>query len=111
MKTTVIIQFEIEGFHKWSAAPKEVKFLSYRHRHVFRIKAGFQVNHADREKEIFIQRDILRSYLENKYGNPCEFNDMSCEMIGLDLMNKFLLDEIKFVEVWEEETGGAKIEL
>ena len=111
MKKTVIIQFEIEGFHHYPNAPKEVEFLSYNHRHTFKIKCGYQVEDLNREKEIFICRDIVKKYLLKSYGYPCQFKNMSCEMIAQEILEQHDEDDMIFCEVWEEETGGAKVEL
>tara|TARA_R110002020_G_scaffold212120_1_gene418545 strand:+ start:6031 stop:6408 length:378 start_codon:yes stop_codon:yes gene_type:complete len=111
MKKTVIIQFEVNGFHNYPAAPTEVEFLKFRHRHSFKIKCGYKVSHEDREKEIFICRDEVKKFLFNKYGNPCEFENMSCEMIAKKILEQFKKENMFWCEVWEEQTGGAKVEL
>lgn len=111
MKNTVIIQFEIEGFHQYKDAPKVVEFLSFKHRHSFKIKAGYKVSDLNREREIFICRDEIQSYLYESYGNPCNFNNMSCEMIANEIIEFSKEDGMIWCEVWEEQTGGARIEL
>lgn len=111
MKTTVIISFEIEGFHNYPNAPQEVNFLSFPHRHTFKITAGYVVTDLNREKEIFICRDELKSYLMEAYGSPATFNNMSCEMIAKDILDFSMEDGMQWCEVWEENTGGAKIEI
>jgi hypothetical protein len=110
MKSTVIIQFEIAGFHHYPNAPQQVQFLSNDHRHTFKIKAGYSVEDLNREKEIFIQREYLKEYLIESYGYPCQFEAMSCEMIANDLLEFGLEDGLIWVEVWEEKTGGARVE-
>ena len=89
MKSTVIIQFEIEGFHHYPNAPQEVDFLSDKHRHTF---------------------DYIKEYLTESYGSPCEFGAMSCEMIAAEILEYASEDGMIWVEVWEEKTGGARIE-
>lgn len=111
MKNTVIIKIEVDGFHHYPNAPKKVEFLSYNHRHTFKIKAAYLVNELNREKEIFIQRDYIKEYLNESYGYPCQFEDMSCEMIANEILEFSKDDGMIWCEVWEEETGGAKIEL
>lgn len=111
MKTQVIIQFEIDGFHNYPNAPKKVNFLSFNHRHTFKIKAGYQVNDLNREKEIFICRDEIKDYLIESFGSPCQFNNMSCEMIASEILQFANEDGMKWCEVWEEQTGGARVEL
>ena len=108
--STVIVQLSQEGFHNYPDAPFEVKFLADKHRHTFIIKLGYQVSHNNREKEIFLMRDEVRYVLTEFYGNPCEFGSMSCEMIAQELFEHFEEDGVCWVEVWEEETGGARVE-
>ena len=43
MNKTVILDFDLVGFHKWENAPEEVDFLSYKHRHNFRFRLGYKV--------------------------------------------------------------------
>lgn len=111
MKKQVIIQFEIEGLHNYPDAPEQVNFLKNSHRHTFTIKAGYSVNDLNREKEIFIQRDILKEYLNEAFGMPCQFKNMSCEMIATELLEFGQEDGMIWCEVWEEKTGGARVEL
>ena len=111
MKNTVIVKFEIEGFHSYPNAPKEVEFLSFNHRHTFVITAGYNVSDLNREKEIFICRDELKDYLFESYGSPCEFNNMSCEMIANEILEFAQDDGMVWCEVWEEQTGGARVEI
>jgi hypothetical protein len=111
MKNTVIIQFNIEGFHLYKGAPSEVSFLENKHRHTFIVKAGYLVNHLDREREIFICRDEIKDYLIESYGYPCQFEGMSCEMIAKEILEFAQEDGMVWCEVWEEETGGARVEL
>lgn len=111
MRNTVIIQFEVEGFHSYKNAPEQVSFLRDKHRHTFRVKAGYKVSGLDREKEIFIMRELVKEYLLEAYGYPCNFGNMSCEMIALEIMQFSKEDGMIWCEVWEEETGGARVEL
>jgi len=111
MKNTVIIQFEIEGFHNYPGAPKQVDFLSLNHRHTFIVKAGYIVSGLNREREIFICRQEVKDYLIESFGYPCQFEAMSCEMIAGEILECFSVDGMVWCEVWEEKTGGAKAEI
>jgi len=111
MITKVITQIKIEGFHYYPNAPKEVSFLSDKHRHTFTIKCAYKVKDLNREKEIFICRDEVNEYLNETFGNPCQFGSMSCEMIALEVLEFGQDDGMVSCEVWEEETGGAIVEL
>jgi hypothetical protein len=113
MKSQVIIQFEVEGFHNYPEAPSLVSFLSTDHRHSFVVRVGSKVSHLNRQKEIFILRDELKQYLIDLYGSPCLFGSMSCEMIAEHLLHSDpgRQNDLIWVEVWEERTGGARVEL
>jgi hypothetical protein len=111
MKKQVIIQFEIEGFHHYPDAPEQVKFLSDSHRHTFKVKAGYEVEDSNREKEIFIERDYIKQYLTESFGYPCQFGAMSCEMIAEEILEYAQPEQMIWCEVWEEETGGARVEI
>jgi len=111
MNTQVIIKLLVEGFHLYESAPKEVEFLSFNHRHTFEITMGYSVRDPDREIEIFLQRDKVKGYLKKWYGETANFQGMSCEMIAFELLEAFGCDNAVWCEVWEENTGGARVEL
>jgi len=103
----VIIDFDVVGFHYYPDPPKEVDFLKYNHRHLFQIKCNWLVGHNEREKEIFIYTDKVKEWLENEFGLPCDFKNMSCESIAEKILNKF---DCYSVSVLEDGKGGAKLE-
>ena len=110
-RVTVICELPIEGFHLWLNAIDEVKFLRHPHRHTFVIRMAFGVEHDDRDKEIFILRDMIRRFIEKHYGLPAQFGPMSCESIARILLEQFREMDVAWVEVWEETTGGARIDV
>lgn len=107
MKTFVIINFDIVGFHRYPDAPEQVSFLRNNHRHIFQIAVSYKVKGLDREKEIFIQQKQVEDYLYESYGNPCQFKAMSCEMIAKDILEFSLEDGAVQVIVLEDGKGGA----
>ena len=107
MKTIVITSNQIEGFHRYPNAPMEVDFLKSRHRHVFYVECGFNVKHDDRDIEIFMQQSEIRKYINNEFGIPAEFGNMSCEMIARNILTEF---NCNYVKVTEDERGGAIIQ-
>jgi hypothetical protein len=111
MNKQVIAQMTIDGFHNYPLAPKKVNFLQFNHRHQFKIKLAYKVEGLDREKEIFIARDEIINYINESYGVPAKFGSMSCEMIAMEILEFGLDDGVVWVEVWEEETGGARVEV
>ena len=108
MKLFVIVQCRIEGVHRWSGCNiEEVSFLRNNHRHLFYIMAKKEVLTAERNIEIIrLQRQIIMS-LQTKYGTPCDFGDMSCEMIAEWLLKQFNLSQCT---VLEDGENGAQIE-
>ena len=111
MKTQVIINTEVIGFHNYPNAPEKVLFLRNKHRHIFTIKAGFEVQNLDREKEIYMLQNDIEDYLYEAFGNPCQFEQMSCEMIAKEVIEFCEPDNCKWVEVLEDNKGGARVEL
>jgi hypothetical protein len=81
------------------------------HRHTFVVTCSYKVTDLNREKEIFICRDEIKDYLIQLYGYPCQFRNKSCEMIASNILNHFSKEGMVWCEVWEEETGGARVEL
>lgn len=106
MKRYILTHNEIEGFHCYPNAPQICDFLSHRHRHIFVIECLFEVSHNEREIEIITQQNKIENYLKSKYGNPCEFCDMSCESIAEELMQKY---KTHSVTVKEDNYGGATL--
>ena len=108
MKISVIVQCQIEGVHRWRHCNiEEVSFLRNKHRHVFHIMAVKEVRTTERDVEIIhLRRQILMS-LQAEYGTPCDFGDMSCEMIAEWLLKHFNLSQCA---VLEDGENGAQIE-
>lgn len=94
----IVTKFQIEGFHAWEQAPECFSYLRTRHRHVFEITAINDVGHADRDKEVNNQRKLMLHYLKDKYGEPCEFGNMSCEAIAQDIAYIFGCTQVTVLE-------------
>lgn len=106
MNRTVDTYNEIIGFHRYPTAPQFCLYLAARHRHTFVIRASFSVSHNNRQVEINQRQNEIKSYLCTKYGEPCEFGDMSCEDIAEELLTQFAASR---VQVLEDGYGGATI--
>ena len=107
MKTTVVINFDVEGFHFYKNAPEQVQFLQHPHRHLFTVKVGYRVEDLNREREIFIETDKIKEYLGEAYGIPCRFNQMSCEMIAKEILEYAQKDDAIWCSVIEDGRGGG----
>lgn len=110
-KAQVICQIQVEGLHSYPDAPTQVDFLASKHRHTFKIKFAYNVTDLNREKEIFIMREEVLGYFKYTYGTPADFGSLSCEQIALGVLDLIVPDGGVWCEVWEEETGGARVEV
>lgn len=114
MITTVISTVVVEGFHQWPDHFHGRGFLAARHRHLFKVKAEYAVTHDDRDVEFIEAAREIKTYLERSYGTPCEFGNMSCEMIAKEIIvnaSKARSQTAKIVscEVWEDDENGARV--
>ncbi len=107
MKREVITYNEIEGFHKYANAPQWVGYLSALHRHIFVIRCWAEVSHNEREIEIITLQYLIEKRINNKYGKPAQFGDMSCESIAEWLLTN--IPNLTKVEVLEDGFGGATL--
>lgn len=106
MKRYVLTHNEIEGFHCYPDAPSECSFLANKHRHVFVIDCCFEVLHNEREIEIITQQQEIERAVNNQFGKPCKFENMSCESIAEWIILKF---NAYSVTVKEDGYGGATL--
>jgi len=107
--TTIIVRFAIEGTHRWKDAEEkepEVAFLQFPHRHMFHFEVRKIVEHDDRDIEIILFKRAIFDYLIEKYGSPCDFDTMSCEMLANEIADKF---ECLSVQCLEDDENGAHI--
>lgn len=102
--TTVILDFDVDGFHRYPAAPAEVAFLRSSHRHLFRIQIEYTVETIDREREIFLEEAKVKQWLNERFGTPCRFGERSCEMIAHEILRAFGASSVR---VLEDGRGGA----
>lgn len=90
--STIFVQFQKEGIHKYPAAltdpnlatndEYDVSFLGYPHRHMFKFRVSIEVFHDDRDIE-FIQ---FKRWMEKLYAeNTLQLDYKSCEMLADEL--------------------------
>lgn len=115
MQRFVKIKSDITGFHKWAEAPRDVKFLADRHRHLFTIEVVLLTSSDNRAVEFFQAKRKLNSIITNTFEhnefNEIEFGSLSCEDIAEAVckgLGKSGL-QIKSVTVYEdmESAGGV----
>lgn len=106
-KRQIFITFEKEGIHQYPAAPDDVSFLKYPHRHMFHFKVTIDVFHNDRDIEFI----LFKRELESLYGNGIlQLHSKSCEMLAEELIEyiskKYINRDIS-IEVSEDGENGA----
>ena len=110
VKKSIWVTFQKEGIHKYPNAPKEVEFLKYPHRHIFKFKVQIEVYDNDRDIEFF----IFKRWLEGLYADDTlELDYKSCEMIADDLAKKIkdkYSDRWLAIDVSEDGENGCHIE-
>lgn len=102
------------GFHSWPAAPARVGYLASPHRHLFTIRAEFDVTHADRDVEFHIAQGWLDAAVRELYPQEQDrgeyaFGHSSCEHIA-QAVAEALPHRPRAVEVWEDMENGARVE-
>ena len=112
-KTSIIVNLQVEGLHRWQDAMKvepKVGYLANLHRHMFHITAEKEVTHQDRDIEIILFKRSIYDYLQSQYFNGdygcLDFDTMSCEMIASELLDEFDLDSVL---VLEDNENGARL--
>jgi hypothetical protein len=104
--TFVVITFTAEGFHRWPEAPLHRSYLATSHRHLFHVRVGVEVTHAERE----IECHDLRDFCVQAFGTG-DMGSQSCEMMAESLAQKITRqfgDRRVKVEVLEDgEVGGT----
>lgn len=107
MKIQVITHNSVEGFHYYPNAPAFCSYLGDKHRHIFEIRCWSIVSHKEREIEINKMQNEIQNILQEKFGTPCDFLDMSCESIAAVILGLF--KSINKVEILEDGYGGAVV--
>lgn len=107
-KTTIMVTHRQVGFHFWSAAPPEVEYLRHPHRHLFLLIVCLEVGHEDRHYEFHTVQNQVR----NTYAEVHDFGARSCETIARELGEHLssLGMPPEWVECWEDEENGSRVE-
>jgi len=103
--SSIWIQFQFEGFHRWKDAPDEVAFLRDRHRHLFHVRVEWPVSHAEREREFFIEQRTTRDFVERLRQEPGSV-EWSCETWAARIMEATGASR---VDVSEDGENGATV--
>lgn len=106
----VVTYNEIIGTHNYKEAIGLLEYLSYKHRHVFKIRCWFKVEDPNREIEFNIKQyeieQLLKKNFKEEEGMGLDFGGMSCEMIASYLIAKM---GCEMCEVLEDGFGGALV--
>ena len=107
MSTELIVSFEIDGLHFWPNAPKQYEEFSHPHRHLFKIVCFLPVTikkESDRPVELWEFRQTVIEWVTKIYGNPAQFDVLSCEGLSNLLLKEFHLSKCY---VFEDSSHGA----
>ena len=99
----IFVTTDFVAFHNWPGAPQEVEFLRSLHRHIFRVKVVWKVEHDNRDLEFFIQKEKLNKFLQENFSNK-NLIGVSCEMMANKIKTEFNAES---VEVSEDGENGA----
>ena len=108
--TYITVKWEQPGFHWWSQATGNRKYLGYRHRHLFKYSFTTQVFHDDREIEFHDLQDHLSSFTARR----TEHEGRSCEMLAEEIILEFAqnvnktVDKKRFVKCLVSEDGEVE---
>lgn len=94
------------GYHCWPGAPDHRSYLRSRHRHAFKISAEAVVIGDDRELELHDLEYALSELVESQWPNG-EFGSMSCEQIGIAILDE--ATKFEAVRVMEDDWVGAEV--
>jgi hypothetical protein len=105
----IFITTEFVGLHKWDNAPEKVSFLRNLHRHIFKVKVWFKVNHNNRDLEFFLMKEKIENRLEQTLKAINYENIGSCETLCENIST--FDNKITKVEVSEDGENGAILTL
>ncbi len=86
MTTELIVGFEVDGYHAWKDAPEQYVEFRNKHRHLFKIICHIPMEDSSdpgrRQIELWEARYSLLGWIDDQFGNPAEFGNMSVEGIA-----------------------------
>ena len=105
MKIFIVIRTNFEALHCWPECPYPgVSYLVSQHRHVFYVEMKWLVD-VDREKEFILLKTEVNGWLRENWERK-NLGSKSCEMLGVELMERFNAD---YVSVFEDNENGAEV--
>jgi hypothetical protein len=81
MKTFLIVNLRVPGFHRWEDAPDKFSYLSNFHRHEFHICCEVEVE-ENRRYEVISLKDMIHSWLLESLGT---YNYAASDLFALGL--------------------------
>lgn len=117
VKLSIVVRFQVEGWHFWPGAPDQHAYLRHSHRHMFHVEATLPVTSENREVEFILLRRQMKFWIEQLGGVhstealcddiPHWLGAVSCESLAHRLLGRFKLSRC---EVWEDGENGAVAE-
>ena len=109
-RTLITVRWEQPGFHWWSQATGNRKYLAFRHRHLFKYAFTTEVFHDDREIEFHDLQEHLTTFTARRN----EHEGRSCEMLAEEIITEFTqfvnkgVDKKRFVKCSVSEDGEVE---
>ena len=109
-RSTAIVTFTFEGFHRWPAAEGVRGYLANDHRHLFHVRAELETFHDEREVEF---HDLLTLTRQARGRTVPYRSTLSCEaiarLIGEQIEDAYPGRHLS-VTVTEDGENGARID-
>ena len=103
---TIFVTTEFEALHHWQSAPPEVIYLSYPHRHLFKVMLEVYVSNVDREIEFLKLKYDLTNFCKGTWNININFpNGNSCEAMCLAIKDWAEKNNLKVYSVTVSEDG------
>lgn len=114
--TTLKVKTQRVGYHKWPLALPHRAYLKEVHRHLFTLLVEVKVRGDDRELEFHDLLDLVEQIPFCATSSSCSPDALltrSCEQMAkavvLALINHLPNPNFIAVEVWEDESCGARV--
>lgn len=111
-KSEIWVTTDFLGFHRWANALDEVEYLRALHRHKFNVKVWHPVLHPDRDVEFHLFKTQVRVAVIKTQRVLANSPEMSCEMIGEEILRHLESEGWKPSRISVDEDGecGATLE-
>jgi len=107
---TIVVRWDLEGYHRWPDPPARYALLGSDHGHMFHFEVAIPVS-GSRQLEFGEVRRLLQQAVLDRFGpEPCNFGSRSCEDLVefVRWLTGNLVHEPVRVAVYEDRFVGAE---